>query len=148
MATETLTVRPGRPGDLDAVTELEQAAFHDFWPREMLAYEIEHPRSVLLLARLGGRPAGYAAFRHATDEAELLRLAVRPEDRRRGVARALVSEGCERLRAENVQVCFLEVRQDNAPAIALYERLGFVRNGRRRGYYRDGTDALIYVHEL
>lgn len=148
MTTEALTVRPGRPGDLGAVTDLEQAAFKDFWPREMLAYEIEHPQSVLLLASLGGRPAGYAAFRHAAGEAELLRLAVRPEERRRGVAQALVREGFERLCDEGVQVCFLEVRQDNAPAIALYERLGFVRNGRRRGYYRDGTDALIYVHEL
>lgn len=148
MPVEALTVRPVRPGDLDAITDLEQAAFQDFWPREMLAYEMEHPRAVLLLAHLGGRPAGYAAFRHAADEAELLRLAVRPEERRRGVAQALVSRGFELLRKENVQVCFLEVRQDNAPAIALYERLGFVRNGRRRGYYRDGTDALIYVHEL
>lgn len=148
MTLGTLTVRPVRQGDLDAITELEQAAFQDFWPREMLAYEIEHPQSVLLLASLGGRPVGYAAFRHAAGEAELLRLAVRPEERRRGVARALVSEGFERLGEEDVQFCFLEVRQDNAPAIALYERLGFARNGRRRGYYRDGTDALIYVHEL
>lgn len=148
MATETLTVRPVRTGDLGAIAELEEAAFQDFWPREMLAYEIEHPMAVLLLARLGGRPVGYAAFRHAAGEAELLRLAVRPEERRRGIARALVAEGFERLREENVQVCFLEVRQDNAPAIALYERLGFARNGRRRAYYRDGTDALIYVHEL
>jgi ribosomal-protein-alanine N-acetyltransferase len=148
MTTETLTVRPVRTGDLGAIAELEEAAFQDFWPREMLAYEIEHPQAVLLLARLGGRPVGYAAFRHAAGEAELLRLAVRPEERRRGIARALVAEGFERLREEDVQVCFLEVRQDNASAIALYERLGFARNGRRRAYYRDGTDALIYVHEL
>lgn len=148
MATETLTVRPVRTGDLGAIAELEEAAFQDFWPREMLAYEIEHPQSVLLLASLGGRPVGYAAFRHAAGEAELLRLAVRPKERRRGVAQALISEGFERLRKEEVQFCFLEVRQDNTPAIAFYERLGFARNGRRRGYYRDGTDALIYVHEL
>lgn len=148
MMTAALTVRPVRPGDLDAIADLEQAAFQDFWPREMLAYEIEHPQAVLLLASLGGRPVGYAAFRHVAGEAELLRLAVRPEERRRGVAGALVAEGFERLRQEGVQFCFLEVRQDNAPAIALYERLGFARNGRRRGYYRDGMDALIYVHEL
>jgi ribosomal-protein-alanine N-acetyltransferase len=148
MATATLTVRPVRMADLDAIAELEKAAFQDFWPAEMLACEIEHPRAILLLALRDGRPVGYAAFRHAADEAELLRLAVRPEERRRGVAGALVTEGLKRLQDEDVQVCFLEVRQDNAPAIALYQRLGFARNGRRRGYYRDGTDALIYVLEL
>ncbi len=151
MIADTLTVRPVHRRDrwdLDAITELEQAAFQDFWPRDMLACEIEHPQAVLLLARLGGRPVGYAAFRHVAGEAELLRLAVRPEERRRGVARALVAEGFERLRGEGAQFCYLEVRQDNTPAIALYERLGFARNGRRRGYYQDGTDALIYVQEL
>lgn len=91
---------------------------------------------------------GYAAFRHAAGEAELLRLAVLPEERRRGVARALFFEGAGRLQAESVQVIFLEVRLDNAPAIALYESLGFTRAGRRRGYYRDGTDALVYVLEI
>ncbi len=143
-----LILRPVRSGDLSAIAELEEAAFQDFWPREMLACEIEHPRAVLLLASRSGRPVGYAAFRHAAGEAELLRLGVRPEERRLGVARALVAEGLARLRQEGVQVCFLEVRQDNEPAIALYERLGFARNGRRRGYYRDGADALIYVQEL
>jgi ribosomal-protein-alanine N-acetyltransferase len=93
-------------------------------------------------------PAGYAAFRHAAGEAELLRLAVLPEERRRGIARALVAEGIERLLAAGVQVCFLEVRADNGPAIALYERLGFARIGRRRGYYRDGSDALRFALEL
>jgi ribosomal-protein-alanine N-acetyltransferase len=93
-------------------------------------------------------PAGYAAFRHAAGEAELLRLAVVPGERRRGIAQALVAEGLERLEREGVQVCFLEVRVDNVSAVALYERLGFARIGRRRGYYRDGTDALIFALEL
>jgi ribosomal-protein-alanine N-acetyltransferase len=148
MATAALTIQPVRMADLDAVAELEKAAFHDFWPAEMLACEIEHPRAILLIALRDGRPVGYAAFRHAAGEAELLRLAVRPEERRRGVGRALFFEGAGRLQAEGVQAVFLEVRLDNAPAIALYESLGFTRTGRRRGYYRDGTDALIYVLEI
>lgn len=148
MAAADLVLRPVRSGDLSTIAEIEEAAFQDFWPREMLACEIEHSRAVLLLASRNGRPVGYAAFRHAADEAELLRLGVRPEARRLGVAQALVAEGLARLRQEGVQVCFLEVRQDNEPAITLYERLGFARNGRRHGYYRDGTDALIYVQEL
>lgn len=140
-------VRPAHEADLDAIAGLEEAAFHDPWPREMLAYELCHPHSVLLVAACGpGRPpAAYAAFRHAAGEAELLRVGVGPEFRRRGLARALLVEGLERLRQAEVQVCFLEVRVDNRSAIHLYESLDFSCTGLRRAYYRDGADALIFV---
>jgi [ribosomal protein S18]-alanine N-acetyltransferase len=145
----TLLVRPARAADLEEIARLEEAAFGDPWPREMLETELAHPRALLLLAcRDESSPAGYAAFRHAAGEAELLRLATLPEERRRGIARALVAEGLERLERDGVQVCFLEVRMDNTPAIALYEALGFARIGRRRGYYRDGADALVFALEL
>jgi ribosomal-protein-alanine N-acetyltransferase len=145
-----VAVRPGRTADLDAIARLEEASFTDAWPPDMLACELSHPRAVLLVASRGEAepPVGYAAFRHAAGEAELLRLAVLPGERRRGVARALVAEGLERLVREGVQVCFLEVRLNNEPAVKLYERLGFARVGRRRGYYRDGSDALVFALEL
>jgi len=148
MTAGTLTVRPAGPADLDTIAGLEAAAFQDPWPPELLAGELSHPRAVQFIALRGETPVGYAAFHHAAGEAELLRLAVVPEERRRGVARALIAEGFERLRREDVQICFLEVRTDNTSAIALYERLGFTLTTRRKGYYRDGTDALIYVAEL
>jgi ribosomal-protein-alanine N-acetyltransferase len=145
-----LAVRPAREEDLDAIARLEEASFKDAWPVDMLACELSHPRALLLVASRGEAdpPAGYAAFRHAAGEAELLRLAVVPAERHRGIAQALVAEGLARLEREGVQVCFLEVRIDNEPAVDLYERLGFARIGRRRGYYRDGTDALIFALEL
>jgi ribosomal-protein-alanine N-acetyltransferase len=140
-------VRSAREADLDRIAQLEELAFHDPWPREMLAYELAHPHAVLLVASsdAGGPPDAYAAFRHAVGEAELLRVGVDPEARRQGLARALLMEGLERLRGLDVQLCFLEVRVDNKPALDLYESLGFSCTGHRRGYYRDGTDALIFV---
>jgi ribosomal-protein-alanine N-acetyltransferase len=116
----------------------------------MLAYELCHPYSVLLMAGLspGDPPGAYAAFRHAVGEAELLRVAVHPDARRRGLARALLLEGLERLRQARIQVCFLEVRVENKPAIALYEDLGFSWVGLRRAYYQDGADAMVFVLEL
>ena len=148
--TETLTIRPVQPEDVDALARLEEAAFRDWWPRDMLAHELTHPRALQFIATRGEAetPVGYAAFRHAAGEAELLRLAVLPEERRRGIARALVAEGFIRLRRADVQICFLEVRMDNTPAIVLYENLGFTRTGRRKAYYQDGADALIYVAEI
>jgi [ribosomal protein S18]-alanine N-acetyltransferase len=148
MIAGTLTLRPAGLADLHSIVKLEMAAFQDPWPPELLVGELIHPRAVQLIALRGETPVGYAAFHHAAGEAELLRLAVVPEERRRGVARTLVAEGFERLRREDVQICFLEVRTDNSPAIALYERLGFTLTTRRKAYYRDGTDALIYVAEV
>jgi [ribosomal protein S18]-alanine N-acetyltransferase len=141
------TLRSAQEADLDRIVQLEELAFHDPWPREMLAYELAHPHAVLLVASRteGETPDAYAAFRHAVGEAELLRVGVDPEARRQGLARALLVEGLERLRRLDVQVCFLEVRVDNKPAIDLYESLGFCCTGHRKGYYRDGTDALIFV---
>ncbi|HEX4962967.1 MAG TPA: ribosomal protein S18-alanine N-acetyltransferase [Thermoanaerobaculia bacterium] len=140
-----LVIRPARPEDLQRITILEEAAFTDSWPLTLLEYELTHPRTFLLVASRGDDAPlpGYILFHHVMGEAEMLRLAVDPPERRQGIGRLLVERGFERLRKSNVRVCFLEVRKDNEPALQLYRDLGFQRVGRRRGYYRDGTDALI-----
>lgn len=136
--------------DLAALDDIERRAFPDPWSRAMLEAELSSPYSFLLVAEEeeGRPPVAYAAFRTAADEAELLRLAVVPEERGRGFGRALVDRGLERLAWEGVRSCFLEVREDNAHARSLYEHAGFQCTGRRRGYYRDGADALVYVQEV
>jgi ribosomal-protein-alanine N-acetyltransferase len=85
----------------------------------------------------------YALLRSMPPQAELLRLAVDPEGRRRGAASALLSHAIRRLRAEGVVELFLEVRRDNEAALLLYDRWGFQCVGARRGYYADGADALV-----
>ena len=149
-AAPALTVRPVRGTDLLRIAKIEESSFADPWPVELLAIELIHPQAVLLAARRVGAPvAGYAAFRHGGGEAELLRLGVDPAERRQGVGQALVEAGLEQLRkVGGIEVCHLEVRVDNHAAIAVYEALGFAQTGRRRGYYRDGTDALIYTKTL
>lgn len=145
-----MNVRQAVPEDLDRIAHLEEAAFQDPWDRSSLARELADPRTLLLVAapEASSTPDGYAIFRQIADEAELLRVGVAPGQRRHGLARALIQEGIARLRNGEIQVCFLEVRVDNFPAIALYESLGFGRAGLRKGYYRDGTDALILALEM
>ncbi|HVG10586.1 MAG TPA: N-acetyltransferase [Thermoanaerobaculia bacterium] len=141
-----LSIRQASAEDLPRIAWLEDAAFADPWPFDLLAYEFGHPRGFLLVASWDdGPPSGYVAFRHGGGESELLRLAVDPAEQRRGVARTLVEHGLQRLREEGkIDSCHLEVRMDNEGAIAFYQALGFVRAGRRKSYYRDGTDAAIY----
>ncbi len=143
-------IRRATEADIARIAWLEQVGFPDPWSFELLSYELRHPLSLLLVAvRVEGAPAaGYASFRQGSDEAELLRLAVAPSDRRRGLARALVTEGLQRLAPAGVRSCFLEVRMENLGAITFYRQMGFNQVGLRRSYYRDGSDALVYAREL
>jgi len=94
------------------------------------------PAGGVLLARLAGR------------EAELLTLAVCPEVRRRGLARALLTRAMAEAAAAGAERIVLEVAAINAPARALYEAAGFCGVGRRPGYYADHSDALVLAAAL
>ena len=136
-------IRPAVDPDVAALATLEAEAFPEPWSRRLLADELRHPASLVLVAEDAGAVVGYASFRRAADEAELLRVAVAPPARSRGVGRRLVEAGLHELARGGAARCFLEVRPANAQALALYRRLGFAETGRRRAYYPDGSDALI-----
>jgi ribosomal-protein-alanine N-acetyltransferase len=90
---------------------------------------------------------GFALSRLAADEAEILTIAVHGAFRNRGIGRALLTDSLSRLAAARVQSLFLEVERANAPALALYARMGFREVGQRRGYYQkpDGSAATALV---
>ncbi len=82
------------------------------------------------------------------EEAELLRIAVEPAARQRGLGLRLL-RGCEaELGALGIKALHLEVRHSNAAAQALYEAAGWRPAGMRRAYYRDGEDAALYTKAL
>lgn len=97
-------------------------------------------------------PGGFILIRTVADEAEILTLAVDPSARRRGVGARLVREGAAAAAAGGAARLFLEVADDNIPALALYAGAGFTEAGRRPGYYArpDGgrQDALILALNL
>ena len=75
----------------------------------------------------------------------LLNLAVRPDQRRRGISRALLSHALERSRNLGVTVAWLEVRPSNTAARNLYKSFGFKEVGRRPGYYDDTKEDAILL---
>lgn len=95
---------------------------------------------------------GFVLIRAVADEAEILALAVRPQARGRGLGGRLVGWGAIGAAARGATRLFLEVAADNAPALALYARAGFVEAGRRPAYYArpEGRhqDALILALNL
>lgn len=108
--------------------------------------------ALTLVAGEAAAPLGFALFRVAADEAELLTIATRPESRRSGAAKAILAAAPPFLNDLGAAVVFLEVARGNAPARALYESAGFMRIAIRADYYAysDGRrdDALIYRLQL
>lgn len=130
--------------EAEALAALHAACFTT--PRPWNAAEFAE-----LLARADtfvlNEPAGFLMGRALAGEAELLTLAVAPDQRRAGTGARLVQRFLAEAEARDAETAFLEVAEDNLAAIALYDRAGFTRAGRRRGYYAhpDGrkVDALV-----
>ncbi len=152
-------IRPAKSADVAALVRLESVCFPDPWSIAMLAAELAHPQALVQVAVTptlsvqppgvpGSQLLGYACFRRLVDAAELLRLGVAPAHRRRGIGYQLLTAGLAALSAEGIGDIWLEVRADNLPAIALYERLGLVRTGARPRYYPDGCTAWLYGAQL
>lgn len=131
-----------------AVARLERECFSDPWSENSLAGELTNPLSTWLVAMDGELLAGYIGSQAVLGEADMMNLAVAPEYRRRGVGEALTAALVKALQARQVTALTLEVRVSNAPAIALYEKMGFAQVGRRPRYYeKPREDALILRKE-
>lgn len=100
--------------------------------------------ALFLVAEADEDVVGYAVALEAADEGEILNLAVAEAGRRRGLGRALVEAIVAALTDRGVRQVYLEVRESNAPARALYSAFGFKEVGRRRAYYRRPVeDAMV-----
>jgi len=93
-------------------------------------------------------PLAMMLIRAIAGEAEILTLAVPRERRGEGLGRRLVEAGLDAARRAGATRMYLEVSHTNAPAEAVYRRCGFTDAGRRKAYYRDGSDALVMARSL
>ena len=142
-------IRPLRPDKAEACARLHAQGFAHPWSSQEVAQLIAGS-STLAAAALdpaNGRLRGFVLSRLAVDEAEILTIAVDSAYQGRGVARALLSENLRQAANAGAKAMFLEVGKDNAPALALYDRFGFVKVGERAGYYRrnDGTRSAAVI---
>ncbi len=144
----SMTIRPMTESDLDAVLVIERASFSTPWSREHFLHELDAPYSFPFVALIDGDVAGYVCLMSLFEEAQILDIAVNPQKRGRGVARALMEQAFSVAREKGAEVMALEVRSSNVAAINLYERLGFVRTGTRRGYYEGTEDAVLMEKSL
>ena len=132
-----------------AIAGLEKLCFSDPWSEKSIETELSCRLSCWLVAMEGETLVGYVGSQTVIDESDMMNIAVHPDFRRRGIAEALVAGLEEQLRQRGSKALTLEVRDSNAPAIALYEKLGFTQVGLRKNYYRNPKeDARILRKEL
>ena len=130
------------------IAELEKICFSDPWSERSIASELDNKLAFWLVAVEGENVAGYIGSQTVMEETDMMNVAVHPDFRRQGIAEALVNALVENLKTLGSHCLTLEVRASNAPAIALYEKLGFHEIGRRKNYYRNPReDALILRKE-
>jgi len=143
---ERSAIRALRLEDAGAVAQiLRRAPEAVFWPensvREVLAW-----KGVLGLASEVRREVvGFLIGRQIGEEAEVLNLAVAPENRRKGEGGALLRTAVVELRKRGVNRVFLEVRESNSAGIAFYKSHSFSVVGRREGYYREPIEAAMVM---
>ncbi|MEO3386571.1 ribosomal protein S18-alanine N-acetyltransferase [Mesorhizobium sp. CAU 1741] len=124
---------------------------HEF--QSLLAQDTVFGFGVWQVGNRKAGPAGFVLARLAAGEAEILTIAVARVQRRRGLGRDLMEAVLRELHAQRAEALFLEVDETNAPAVALYRRLGFREVARRRAYYdhpgdTPRTDALVMRRDL
>ncbi len=149
-------VRPLGPEDAQNVASLEREIFSDPWSFPTVERAIEQAcgenTSSLSYGAYGvwteGRLRGYFFSMAVAGEGELHRIAVSGDARREGLGSVLMDRFFRWLEECGCGTAFLEVREGNLPAAALYRKSGFVQYGRRRNYYREPEeDALLFRYQ-
>lgn len=140
-----ILIRPMTAADVPHVAEIARSGFPLPWSARMFEKELDAPLARYLVLTEDGRVAAYGGMWVILGSAEITSIATCPEGRRKGygerLMRALMAWAYEEL---EITEFTLEVRVSNAPARAMYEKLGFVQEGLRKKYYEDNKeDALI-----
>lgn len=156
MSERTLVVREASEEDLSAVLRIERESFADPWSAESFETSLALDRMHFLVADGAGKGAGggpdvqgYVIALEVLDEAEIVDIAVAAEARCRGVGGQLLDAAVADLTGHGVRAVYLEVREGNVAARALYLSRHFREVGRRRGYYQQPPeDALVLKREI
>lgn len=125
-----------------------ECGFADGWNERMIRSSFETGGFYAIGVIKDGKPVAAVTYFIAADTADIEHVVVEPSHRRKGYAKALMAECKRRLKDASVTRIFLEVRENNAPARALYAACGFSVIGVRKKYYSDGENAAVMLKEI
>ena len=140
-----MNIREMQIDDLEAVMEIENECFSVPWTETGFFTFLIRNDTLFLAAEENGMILGYAGIVMVPEDGDITNVAVRPDCRKMGVGRAIVTELCARAKEQGVRHIFLEVRKSNAAAIALYSGLGFEPIGERKDYYEEPKEDAILM---
>ncbi|GAB4448559.1 MAG: ribosomal protein S18-alanine N-acetyltransferase [Anaerolineales bacterium] len=142
----SVTIRRMTLDDLPAVVALDQMSFSLPWPERSFRFELtDNHASRCWVAEADGEIVGMLVAWLLVDEAHIATLATHPAYRRRGIARELLSRALRSMAEEGAVTSFLEVRESNTAAQALYRQFGYEAVGRRKRYYKDTDEDAILM---
>ena len=133
---------------VEQLEALERVCFSIPWTKEQLLSQLPDESHCFLVAMEGEKLMGYVGMMHVLDEGYISNVAVVPEVRREGIGDSLISALLQRAEDLGLSFVTLEVRAGNLPAIALYEKHGFVRVGLRKKYYDSPKEDAILMTRL
>ena len=147
--TRAIQIVPFRLRHLARILQIERASFgSEAWPRRYFLEMYRDCRDFFVVAKAGGRVAGYAVACAEKRNAEIASLAVHPDYRRRGLAAALMRHTLRELGAAGVRRVELMVRIGNTGGAQLYRSLGFRRVRMVPRYYEDGGDGFLMARAI
>ncbi len=138
-------IRPATGEDSAILARLEGALFSVPWTEAALESHLAADYTLSLLLCEGDRPVGYLLAGFTPPEGELYRLAILPEKRRLGYGRRLLDAFFDAAKERGADTLWLDVREHNAAALALYRSAGFSVVLKRENYYRDPTEAALVM---
>ena len=148
-AVDELVMKSMEMEDLDEVMDIEESSFPTPWTTGIFIREFDLEFSHHYVFDLMGTVVGYIVFWLIEGEVHIMSIAVRQDVRRLGIGTEILNRSMDLAKGFGGRYVFLEVRQCNAAAIRLYEKMGFIVEYRRKGYYTDTKeDALIMAREL
>ena len=135
-----MIVREMENADIDAVNTLEQRCFTDSWSEAMISNMFSNSYDKVYVLENEGEVIGYVNTRDIGGDVDLMCICIKPEEQGKGYANLLM----DRIMKDPYSTMMLEVRESNERAIALYEKYGFEKYARRKGYYSSpDEDAII-----
>ncbi len=142
-------IRVATVADLPYLMALENDSFIAPWGEKEVIYELcENPYSVFLVATINDLIVGFINYWHTFDSATVCQIAVNKNYRKQGIAFLLMKELLNDCFAERIKEITLEVRENNLPAIKLYEKTGFETVLVKKNYYSNGENALYMIRKV
>ncbi|MCR5206340.1 MAG: ribosomal protein S18-alanine N-acetyltransferase [Lachnospiraceae bacterium] len=140
-----MLVRTATQNDIPYVHGIERVCFSDPWSLESISGFLNEKGRSVFVAENEGTIIGYGVTMQVLDECEILRVAVKNEFRKKGVGNILLGEMIAKAFESGTRLYFLEVRESNIPAIALYRKHGFIESGLRKDYYTAPVENAVLM---